>query len=86
MSLETSKKHLSQWNRDKDVFLLGHPVGGVGPFGVNPQVKVYLDQSLKKYDIIYPCCGSNNSAIKVSIPELEQLSECEKWVDVIRTE
>lgn len=64
--------------------LVGHPAGGIGPFGVNQQVKVYLDISLRNFEIVYPACGSSNTTIKLSIPELEQFSESEKWVDVTK--
>lgn len=64
--------------------LVGHPVGGVCPFGVNSGVKIYLDESLKQFNFVYPACGSANSAIKLSIGELEEFSEFEKWVDVTK--
>lgn len=62
--------------------LVGHPVGGVCPFGVKPEVKVYLDESLRHFKWVYPACGSSNSAIKLSPEELEQISECIRWVNV----
>ena len=62
--------------------LIGHDVGGVCPFGAKEGVTVYLDESLKRFDIIYPACGSANSAVKLSIPELEQLSGYQEWIDV----
>lgn len=61
---------------------IGHAVGGVCPFGIEPDVLVYLDESLKKYDTVYPACGSSNSMIELSIPELETFSEYKEWVDV----
>lgn len=64
--------------------LTGHEVGGVCPFAPNPGVKVYLDVSLKKYDYVYPACGSKNSAIKISISELEKYSKYEEWIDVCK--
>ncbi|WBV55317.1 YbaK/EbsC family protein [Chryseobacterium daecheongense] len=64
--------------------LVGHPVGGVCPFGVNSQVSVFLDISLKDFEFVYPACGSANSAIKLSISELEVLSGFKKWVDVTK--
>ena len=64
--------------------LIGHAVGGVCPFAVNDGVKVYLDESLRRFDYVYPACGSANSAIKLTIPELEQLSNMESWVDVCK--
>lgn len=62
--------------------LIGHYVGGVCPFGINDNVKVYLDVSLKEYDIVYPACGSSNSAVKLTIKELEKCSNYIKWIDV----
>lgn len=71
-------------DRDSVEELTGHIPGGVCPFGLNDNVKVYLDISLKKYEYVYPACGSANSAIKLSIPELEKLSNYVKWVDVTK--
>lgn len=64
--------------------LVGHAIGGVCPFGVNDGVKVYLDVSLKRFDTVFPACGSSNSAIELTIPELEEYSEYEDWVDVCK--
>jgi len=63
---------------------IGHAVGGVCPFGVNTDVTVYLDESLKKYDIVYPACGTSSSAVKLTISELERASNYKKWVDVCK--
>lgn len=60
----------------------GHEMGGVCPFGVNSDVKVYLDESLKDYEYVYPACGGYNTAIKLSIQELEKASEFIEWVDI----
>ena len=65
--------------------LVGHAVGGVCPFGINDDVDVFLDESLKKYQIVYPACGSHNSAVKLSIDELEKASEYISWVDVCKS-
>ena len=62
--------------------LVGHAVGGVCPFAVNEGVKVYLDVSLKRFETVFPACGSSNSAIELTIPELEKYSGCAGWVDV----
>jgi len=63
--------------------LIGHAVGGVCPFAVNEGVKVYLDNSLKRFDVVYPACGSSNSAIKLTIAELEKYTDSfNGWVDV----
>ena len=64
--------------------LIGHAVGGVCPFGIKEGVKVYLDVSLKRFENVYPACGSSNSAIKLALEELEQFSKYEKWVDVCK--
>lgn len=64
--------------------LIGHNVGGVCPFGINEGVTVYLDNSLKRFDIIYPACGSSNSAVKLTIEELEKASQFKKWIDVCK--
>lgn len=63
---------------------VGHAVGGVCPFAVNDGVEVYLDESLKAYETVYPACGSSNSAIELTIPELEQVSGFWAWVDVCK--
>lgn len=64
--------------------LVGHAVGGVCPFAVNPGVAVYLDESLKRFDTVFPACGSSNSAIELTIPELEEHSAFLQWIDVTR--
>lgn len=64
--------------------LIGHAVGGVCPFAVNEGVRVYLDESLKRFQTVFPACGSSNSAIELTIPELEQYSNFEAWVDVCK--
>ena len=64
--------------------LIGHAVGGVCPFAVNDGVKVYLDESLKRFETVYPACGSSNSAIELTLPELERYSNCAEWVDVCK--
>lgn len=63
---------------------IGHSVGGVCPFGINDGVDVYLDESIKAYEYVYPACGSSNSAIKLTPDELEKLSNCKSWVDVCK--
>lgn len=60
----------------------GHPVGGVCPFALPDDVTVYLDESLKRFEIVYPACGTANSAIGLTIPELEKTSRRAGWVDV----
>lgn len=64
--------------------LIGHDVGGVCPFGIHDGVDVYLDTSLKRFEKIYPACGSANSAVELTPDELEELSGCREWIDVCR--
>ena len=64
--------------------LIGHAVGGVCPFAVNAGVSVYLDESLKRFETVFPACGSSNSAIELTIPELERYSGFVCWVDVCK--
>lgn len=64
--------------------LTGHEVGGVCPFALKNNIKVYLDESLKRFKYVYPACGSKNSAIKLTINELEKYSNYEKWIDVCK--
>ncbi len=69
---------------DEVTELVGHAVGGVCPFAVNEGVTVYLDESLKRFDTVYPACGSSNSAIELTIPELERYSGFAGWIDVCK--
>ena len=64
--------------------MIGHGIGGVCPFGINEGVAVYLDESLKRFTTVYPACGSANSAIELTIPQLEQYSGYTAWVDVCK--
>ena len=64
--------------------LIGHGVGGVCPFGVNPGVRVYLDESLKQHDTVYPAAGSDHSAVRLTISELEQACDRPEWVDICK--
>ena len=69
---------------DEVTQLVGHSVGGVCPFAVNDGVKVFLDESLKRFQTVFPACGSCNSAIELTIPELELYSMFISWVDVCK--
>ena len=69
---------------DEAAELIGHAVGGVCPFAVNDGVKVYLDESLKRFETVFPACGSSNSAIELTISELEKYSDYISWVDVCK--
>ena len=64
--------------------LVGHAVGGVCPFAVNEGVKVYLDESLRRFETVFPACGSSNSAIELTLPELEEYSRSKAWIDVCK--
>lgn len=70
---------------DEAEALIGHAVGGVCPFAVNDGVETYLDVSLKRFETVFPACGSSNSAIELSLSELEEYSKCKAWVDVCKT-
>ena len=66
--------------------LVGHAVGGVCPFAVNDGVQVYLDRSLERFDTVFPACGSANSAVELTIDELERYSSFAAWVDVCQVQ
>lgn len=63
---------------------VGHAVGGVCPFGVKEGVDVYLDVSLKRFESVYPACGSSNSAVELTLAELERSSGAKEWIDVCK--
>ena len=69
---------------DQVMELVGHAVGGVCPFAIKDGVTVYLDASLKKYETVFPACGSSNSAIELTIEEMEKYSGYKEWVDVCK--
>ncbi|HCY06431.1 MAG TPA: EBSC protein, partial [Erysipelotrichaceae bacterium] len=69
---------------DEVEYYTGHKVGGVCPFALKEGVKIYLDKSLKKHEYVYPACGSFNSAIRLSLSELERITEYPEWIDVCR--
>lgn len=71
-------------DKDNVEEIIGHEVGGVCPFGINENVTVYLDISLKRFDTVFPACGSSNSAIEFSIEELEKYSNYKRWIDVCK--
>ena len=64
--------------------LIGHAVGGVCPFAINEGVRVFLDVSLKRFETVFPACGSSNSAIELTIEELQKTSHYEDWIDVCK--
>jgi prolyl-tRNA editing enzyme YbaK/EbsC (Cys-tRNA(Pro) deacylase) len=69
---------------DEAVSLVGYEVGGICPFAVNDGVSVYLDISLKRFATVFPACGSSNSAIELTIAELEKYSSYLEWIDVCK--
>lgn len=64
--------------------LVGHSIGGVCPFAVNDGCEVFLDESLKRFEIVYPAAGNAASAVELTIPELEKYSGCKQWCDVCK--
>lgn len=66
---------------DETLEITGHPIGGVCPFGLSDDIEIYMDESLKKFDIVYPAAGSGNSAIKITHEEMHDITGAE-WVDV----
>ena len=77
-------KKAKMLSTDEVVELVGHAVGGVCPFAVKEGAEVYLDASLKRFETVFPACGSSNSAIELTIPELEKYSGFLQWVDVCK--
>lgn len=80
-SFKTKAKMLTP---DEVENMIGHAIGGVCPFAVNEGVTVYLDKSLKRFNTVFPACGSSNSAIELTIEELEKYSNYKEWVDVCK--
>lgn len=78
---KTKAKMLSP---DEAIDRVGHAIGGVCPFAIKNDVSVYLDISLKRFETIYPACGSSNSAIELTIKQLEQYSSYSEWIDVCK--
>ena len=65
--------------------LIGHPVGGVCPFGINKEVTVYLDESLKRFDYVFSACGTSNSAIKLEVEKMKDICTASSWIDVCKS-
>ena len=76
------KARMIPWEEVEEA--VGHAPGGVCPFAVNDGVEVYLDASLRRFDTVYPAAGSSNSAIELTIPELERYAAPKGWVDVCK--
>lgn len=81
---ETFKTKAKMLARDEVLPIIGHDIGGVRPFGVNPDVTIYLDESLKRFQTVFPACGNSNSAIELTIDELSSYIKAE-WIDVCKT-
>lgn len=79
---EKFHKKATMLKGDEVETLTGFPIGGVCPFASKDGVKVYLDESLKRFEKVYPACGSRNSAIELTIPELEKYSQAVEWIDI----
>ena len=69
---------------DEELEFVGHPVGGVCPFGINDGIDVYLDESLKRFTTVFPAVGSGNSAIELNLDELFKYSNAIEWIDVCK--
>ena len=69
---------------DEVLTLVGHPVGGVCPFGINDGIDVYLDESLKRFETVFPAVGSGNSAIELNLDELYKYSNAIEWIEVCK--
>jgi len=69
---------------DDAIKFTGHAVGGVCPFALPKDVSVFLDESMKRFETMFPACGSSNSAIEVTLAELEEYSKSQKWIDVCK--
>ncbi|OMF61356.1 YbaK/EbsC family protein [Paenibacillus sp. FSL R5-0766] len=78
---KTKAKMLSP---EEAIDMVGHAIGGVCPFAIKNDVSVYLDISLKRFETIYPACGSSNSAIELTIKQLEKYSSYSEWIDVCK--
>lgn len=69
---------------DEVLSIVGHPVGGVCPFGINDGIDVYLDESLMRFETVFPAVGSANSAIELNLDELYKYSNAIEWIDVCK--
>ena len=69
---------------DEVLEMVGHPVGGVCPFGINEGIDVYLDESMKRFTTVFPAVGSASSAIELTLDELFKYSNAIEWIDVCK--
>ncbi|MBH1940660.1 YbaK/EbsC family protein [Mobilitalea sibirica] len=81
---ETFKSKAKMLTPEETLSYTGHAIGGVCPFGLKQELPIYLDISLKRFDAVYPACGSSNSAIKLTCEELEEYSNSTRWIDVCK--
>ena len=81
---EKNEKKAKMIPREEVEGYIGHEAGGVCPFGVNENVEIYLDESLKKWDVVYPAAGNANSAVRLALDELQDLVNAREWVDVCK--
>lgn len=81
---DTFKAKAKMLAYDEVLPAVGHDVGGVCPFGVNENIDIYLDKSLKRFETVFPAAGSSNSAIELTIDELQQYTNA-SWIDVCKT-
>ena len=79
-SLFNEKAHMIPFENVETI--IGHPVGGVCPFAVNKEVTIYLDESLKRFETVFPACGECYNAIELTIKELEEVTNYKNWIDV----
>lgn len=77
-------KKAKMLSQDEVESKVGHAVGGVCPFGINDGITVYLDESLKRFETVFPACGSTNSAIELTIDEMERFSGYKEWINVCK--
>lgn len=77
-------KKAKMLSQDEVESKIGHAVGGVCPFGINGGITVYLDESLKRFETVFPACGSTNSAIELTIDEMERFSGYKEWINVCK--
>ena len=91
MARVANKKYKAQFGKKAKMIpreevegYIGHEAGGVCPFGVNENVEIYLDESLKKWDVVYPAAGNANSAVRLTLDELQELVSAKGWVDVCK--
>lgn len=66
------------------ISLIGHAIGGVCPFAISEDINVYLDESLSRFKTVFPACGSSNSAIELTMDDLEKYSKSKEWIDVCK--